>query len=192
MYPTELGARLRAALDPDPRHEPEPGDRLAAVLIPVLGDGTVIFTKRSEELSRHAGEISFPGGIGHDEDAGPADTALRETEEELGLAPSSVEVLGALAPVHTHVSAILIVPFVGLLGERPAFRPNPAEISEVLEYPLAELAEAETEVEWRLDGGVYRGYAYEMPDHTIWGATARILHELLEILRDGAARGLER
>jgi 8-oxo-dGTP pyrophosphatase MutT (NUDIX family) len=187
-----LAARLRAALEPDPRHEPDAGDRLAAVLIPVLEDGTVVFTKRSEELSRHAGEISFPGGLRHDEDAGPADTALRETEEELGVAASDVEVLGALSPVHTHVSAILIVPFVGLLGERPVFRPNPAEIAEVLEYPLGELAGAETEVEWRRDGGVYRGYAYEMADHTIWGATARILHELLEVLRDGATGGKDR
>jgi 8-oxo-dGTP pyrophosphatase MutT (NUDIX family) len=185
MYPNPIGPRLRAALEPDPRHEPDPGDRLAAVLIPVLGDGSVVFTRRSEELSRHAGEISFPGGMRHDEDDGPADTALRETEEELGVVASKVEILGALSPVHTHVSAILIVPFVGLLGERPDFRPNPAEIAEVLEYPLAELAGAESEVEWQLDGGVYRGYAYEMPDHTIWGATARILHELLDILRDG-------
>jgi 8-oxo-dGTP pyrophosphatase MutT (NUDIX family) len=184
MYPTDLEPRLRAALDPDPRHEPDPGDRLAAVLIPVLADGSVVFTRRSEELSRHAGEISFPGGMRHDEDGGPVETALRETEEELGVAASSVDVLGSLSPVHTHVSAILIVPIVGLLGERPPFRPNPAEIAEVLEYPLADLARAETEVEWQLDGGVYRGYAYEMPDHTIWGATARILHELLETLRD--------
>jgi 8-oxo-dGTP pyrophosphatase MutT (NUDIX family) len=109
-------------------------------------------------------------------------TALRETEEELGIAPDEVDVLGALPPVHTFVSAILIVPIVGILEREPAFRPNPGEIAEVLAYPLDALVAAETEVEWRRDGNVYRGYAYEMGAHTIWGATAKILRSLLEIV----------
>jgi 8-oxo-dGTP pyrophosphatase MutT (NUDIX family) len=184
MYSTDLRARLRDALDPNGLHEPPPGDRLAAVLVPLLGGDSVVFTRRSEGLSRHAGEISFPGGIRSEADDGPAATALRETEEELGLAPSAVEVLGALPPVHTFVSGILIVPFVGLLEGRPAFAPNAGEIAEVLEDRLDDLAAAETEVEWSLDGGVYRGFAYEMETHTIWGASARILHSLLEIIGD--------
>ena len=110
------------------------------------------------------------------------DTAVRETEEELGLAPASVDVLGALPPVHTFVSGILVVPFVGMLSARPAFTPNTDEIAEVLEYPLARLAEAESEVELPQGDHVYQGYAYEMEDHTIWGATARILHSLFEAL----------
>lgn len=182
MYPTDLSARLGDALDPDPRHAPAPGDRLAAVLVPILDDATVVFTKRTEDLPRHPGEISFPGGIRHGEDAATVDTALRETEEELGVDPAAVDVLGALPPVHTFVSGILIVPFVGMLAGRPVFRPNIGEIAEVLAYPLSALVTAETEVEWRRDGDVYRGYSYEMGDHTIWGATARILHSLLEIV----------
>jgi 8-oxo-dGTP pyrophosphatase MutT (NUDIX family) len=185
MYPTDLSERLGAVLDPDPRHVPAPGDRLAGVLVPVVGGGSLVFTKRSEALPRHAGEISFPGGIRHDEDATIADTALRETEEELGIAPREVALLGALPPVHTFVSGILIVPFVGLLRSRPAFRPNEGEIAEVLEYPIEALADAETDVEWRRGDHVYRGYAYEMGSHTIWGATARILHSLLEIVGHG-------
>jgi 8-oxo-dGTP pyrophosphatase MutT (NUDIX family) len=189
MYPTDLHERLGAALEPDPAHRPAPGDRLAGVLVPVVGGGSLVLTKRSDALSRHAGEISFPGGIRHDEDATAADTALRETEEELGIAPREVEILGALPPVHTFVSGILIVPFVGLLAGRPAFRPNPGEIAEVLEYPLEALAGAEHEVEWSRADVVYRGYAYEMGDHTIWGATARIVHSFLEIIgRDGDDR----
>jgi len=92
-------------------------------------------------------------------------------------------VLGALAPVHTFVSSILIVPFVGLVSGEPAFAPSEAEIAEVLAYALDELTAAETTVEWPKDGHVYRGFAYPMRDgNTVWGATAGILHQLLERL----------
>jgi 8-oxo-dGTP pyrophosphatase MutT (NUDIX family) len=186
MYSTDLRIRLEGALELEPSHEPRPGDRLAAVLVPILDSGSVLFTKRTDDLSRHPGEISFPGGIRQEEDAAAVDTALRETQEELGIDPGAVEVLGALPPVHTFVSSILIVPFVGFLGEPPILRPNPGEIAEVLVFPLDALVAAEKKVEWELTAGVYRGHAYEMGDHTIWGATANILHGLLEIL------GLER
>jgi predicted CoA-binding protein/8-oxo-dGTP pyrophosphatase MutT (NUDIX family) len=185
MSSTALRATLGTALDTDPRHEPAPGDRLASVLVPIVDGGSVVFTRRTDELPRHPGEISFPGGIRHDDDHSALATALREAEEELGIAPAEVEVLGALPPVHTFVSRILIVPFVGVLAPEASFRPNPGEIAEVLTYSLDDLVAAETEVEWRRDGGVYRGYAYEMGDHTIWGATAKILRSLLEIV-DGA------
>jgi 8-oxo-dGTP pyrophosphatase MutT (NUDIX family) len=160
---------------------------LAAVLLPLLGGDRLVLTRRTEHLSRHPGEISFPGGLAHDEDADLTATALRETEEELGLAPAEVEVLGALAPVHTFVSAILIVPFVGVVSSEPAFAPSEAEIAEVLSYPLDELTAAETTVEWPRDGHVYRGFAYPMRDgNTIWGATAKILGELIGLLRSGS------
>jgi 8-oxo-dGTP pyrophosphatase MutT (NUDIX family) len=185
MYSTDLRIRLDGALDLEPSLLPPPGDRLAAVLVPILDPGSVLFTKRTEDLSRHPGEISFPGGIRHEEDVAAVDTALRETQEELGIDPGAVEVLGALPPVHTFVSGILIVPFVGLLGDPPTLRPNPGEIAEVLTFPLDALAAAEKEVVWELTVGVYRGHAYEMGDHTIWGATARILHSLLEVVGAG-------
>jgi 8-oxo-dGTP pyrophosphatase MutT (NUDIX family) len=186
MYSTDLRIRLNGALDLDPSHAPPPGDRLAAVLVPILDSGSVLFTKRTEDLSRHPGEISFPGGIRQEEDVAAVDTALRETQEELGIAPDAVEVLGALPAVHTFVSGILIVPFVGLLSDPPSMQPNPGEIAEVLTFPLDLLAAAEEDVEWELTVGVYRGHAYEMGNHTIWGATARILHSLLELV--GAER----
>jgi 8-oxo-dGTP pyrophosphatase MutT (NUDIX family) len=186
MYRTDLRERLTRALDLDPRHEAAAGDRLASVLVPIVDGTNLLFTKRTEHLPRHPGEISFPGGIRHDGEA-IATTALRETEEELGIAPSNVELLGALPPLHTFVSSILIVPFVGVLEPRPELRPNPGEIAEVLEYRLDALVEAETTVEWRRDRGVYRGYAYEMGEHTIWGATAMILHAFLELAGKGTA-----
>jgi 8-oxo-dGTP pyrophosphatase MutT (NUDIX family) len=180
-----LRSRLAAALEPDPTTEPGSGDRLAGVLVPIV-DGPepwVVFTRRAEDLPRHPGEISFPGGLRHAGDRSPRATALRETEEELGLAQREIEVLGALPPVHTFVSGILIVPFVGMLPPGPSFAPNADEIAEVLQYPLAMLEESERLVEYPRGDHVYRGYAYEMADNTIWGATARILHDLIEIVR---------
>ena len=183
MYRSDVRARLEGSLDPRPAPMAGPGDRLAAVLLPLVEDDRLVLTRRTEHLSRHPGEISFPGGLAHDEDADLAATALRETQEELGLPSDEVEVLGALAPVHTFVSAILIVPFVGVVAGTPAFEPNEAEIAEVLAYPLDELSAAETTVEWPQDGHVYRGFAFPMRDgNTIWGATAAILHQLIERL----------
>lgn len=188
MGPNDFRVCLAAALDPDPAPKPAPGDRLAGVLVPVVEgqDRSIVFTLRTERLSRHAGQISFPGGLQHEGDGSLAATALRETEEEIGLSPTAVEILGALAPVHTFVSGVLIVPFVGVLAVRPAFVPNASEVAEVLEYPLARLAEAETEVEFPRDGRLYHGFAYEMDGNTIWGATAAILHELIALVRDMA------
>jgi 8-oxo-dGTP pyrophosphatase MutT (NUDIX family) len=187
MHPSDLRAHLPPLLDPLPSPQPEPGDRLAAVLLPVVGSEELVFTRRTEHLPRHAGEISFPGGLAHEDDADLAATALRETHEELGLGPERVELLGALPPVHTFVSAILVVPFVGMLEGEPVFTPDEGEIAEVLRYPIAELDAAETTVEWPRDGHVYRGFAYPMADgNTIWGATAKILSELLDVLREEA------
>ena len=175
---------LRAALDPAPRPAPGPGDRLGAVLLPIV-DGPeprVIFTRRTEHLPRHAGEISFPGGLADPEDADLLATALRESEEELGLPPELVEVPGALPAVHTTVSGILVVPFVGILERRPDLVVSEGEIAEVLEFPLAELAARRTDVTWPVGEHVYRGQAFEMPGATIWGLTARVLDELLDVL----------
>ena len=183
MYRSDVRTRLEGGLDPRPSPTAGPGTRLAAVLLPLVDDDRLVLTRRTEHLSRHPGEISFPGGLAHEEDADLAATALRETQEELGLPPEDVEVLGALVPVHTFVSAILIVPFVGVVLGAPAFAPNEAEIAQVLTYPLDELTAAETTVEWPRDGHVYRGFAYPMRDgNTVWGATAAILHQLIERL----------
>lgn len=184
MDARELRRRLAARLDLEPAPRPAPGDRLAGVLLPIVEgpEPTVVFTRRTDHLPRHAGEISFPGGIRHDDDLSLRETALRETREELGVPSSAFEVLGGLPPVHTFVSGILIVPFVGMAVARPAFTPDAGEIAEVLEYPLARLVAAEAEIEFPRDGHVYRGFAYEMEGNTIWGATARILHELIELL----------
>lgn len=185
MERSELRERLRGSLDQAPDPALPPDARLAAVLLPLIEgpEPSLVFTRRTEHLPRHAGEISFPGGLLHDDDAGLREAALRETEEEIGIDPAAVDVLGALTPVHTFVSAIVIVPFVGMLSARPALVPDAGEIAEVLEFPVARLAEAESWVEWPVGDHVYRGFAYELEGSTIWGATGRILHDLIEIIR---------
>ncbi len=169
-----------AALKADPPLD----TALAGVLVPVLlagGDPRLVFTRRTDTLSRHAGEISFPGGLA---DAGEdlPKAALREAEEELGLDPSDVELLGALPSVHTNASAILIVPFVGLLHRDPLFKPNAAEIADVLEFPLAELIDVGTEQEWEWEGRRFQTYVYALGDNVIWGATARVLRSFIQIV----------
>jgi 8-oxo-dGTP pyrophosphatase MutT (NUDIX family) len=182
----DLAERLRAALDPSPSPAPGPGDRLAAVLVPLMADPEpgLIFTRRAAALSRHAGEIAFPGGLLDADDVGLAEAALREAEEEIGLARDLPEVLGALPPVHTTVSGILVVPFVGVLRDRPELHVRDAEIAEAFEVPVARLLELETVRTWeRPDGGRWTGWVYEVEGRTIWGATGRMVHALLEIWR---------
>ena len=185
MLHTDVLASLGSALEGAPTPSPGPNDRLAAVLAPLVlePEPALIFTVRAAALSRHAGEISFPGGL-QDPGESLAETALREAHEEIGLEPSAVTLLGALPAVHTFVSAILVVPFVGTVQRVPRFVVNDAEIDEVLVFGLDELAAVERPISYdRPDGGVWRGFAYELEGHTVWGATGSMLHTLLETMR---------
>jgi 8-oxo-dGTP pyrophosphatase MutT (NUDIX family) len=181
----DLAAALVPHLDPDPQPDAAPGDRLAAVLALLIGDEpTVLFTERAAALSRHAGEVSFPGGLAEPDDEGLRDTALRETREELGIDPATIDVLGALPPIHTFVSGILVTPFVGVLSTLPSLTVSQAEIARVLEVPLRALDAAEEERELQeASGSTWRGWWYPMPDATIWGATGFMVHELLALVR---------
>ncbi len=186
---TPLRTALRAALEQDPSPSLAPPDRLAAVLAPLVEEpvASLVFTVRSSDLSRHAGEISFPGGL---QDPGEtlSQTALRESFEEIGLDPGTTDVLGALPPVHTTVSGILVVPFVGMLESMPAFVVSEKEIEEVLTFTVGRLAEVERPVEVaREPGRVWRGFAYELDGHVIWGATGVMLHALLQLIRKEAS-----
>jgi 8-oxo-dGTP pyrophosphatase MutT (NUDIX family) len=181
---SDLRARLKPLLEASPRAVAAPGSAPAAVLIPVLvsaEEPRLVLTRRSDSLSRHAGEISFPGGL-LDPGEDPATTALRETEEELGLAREDVEMLGAFEPVHTHVTGVLIIPFVGLLWRDPRFTPNAAEIAEVLEFPLADLVARAEIREFEHEGRRFQTNLFDMDGHVIWGATGRILQTFLDLL----------
>jgi 8-oxo-dGTP pyrophosphatase MutT (NUDIX family) len=185
LHTPSLEEALRSALDPAPAHAPPPGDRLAAVLAPVVEspDLSLIFTVRSDALSRHPGEVSFPGGL-VDEGESLADAARREAFEEIGLDLSLPRLVGALPAVHTYVSAILVVPFVGLLGSPPDLFAAEAEIKEIIRVDLARLATTEEPMELpRADGTRWKGWAYPVDDHMIWGATGLMVHSFLEVLR---------
>jgi len=183
----EIRERLSGALDARDEFPSQTPDRLAAVLVPLVTDGEtrVILTKRTETLSRHAGEVSFPGGLA-DPGEGPRTTALRETQEELGLAAGAVEVLGTLGAVHTRVLGTLIVPVVGLLAEEPVLHPNAAEIDRVLTLPLAGLAGIGRETMFTWEGETFPTYVFDTPGDVVWGATARILRGLLDTLESPA------
>ena len=116
-----------------------------------------------------------------------ADAARREAFEEIGLDRAAAEIMGSLPPVHTYVSAILVVPFVGLLRDEPDLLPAEAEIQEIVRVPLPQLARVERTMELsRPGGGTWQGWAYPVNGHTIWGATGVMLHSFLEVLREGA------
>lgn len=188
---TDIVARLAPTLERDPRPVAAAGDRLAAVLAPIVLDPgaapaspQIIFTERRANLSRHAGEVSFPGGLPDPSDPNLAATALRETHEELGISPESVEIVGALEPVHTHVSSILVVPFVGVLREMPSLEPSAEEIEAVFTFEVAELLDREEAQEWDRGGERFITHVWEMQGATIWGATGRMLHTFLRRIRE--------
>jgi 8-oxo-dGTP pyrophosphatase MutT (NUDIX family) len=160
----------------------------AAVLVPIYGwpdEPGLVFTERRQDLRRHAGEISFPGGRRDHPDESLLGTALREAEEEIGLAPDRVEVAGALPPIGTFVTSYKVHPFVGLIGdELDSFEPNPTEVETVLAFTVEQLRESFAMRRLIRRGVPIRTPTYLVGDHLIWGATARILGELLQRIGD--------
>lgn len=163
----------------------------ASVLIPVINRGhgsTVLFTQRTAHLYDHAGQISFPGGRAEEDDPDPAFTALREAEEEVGLARSHVEVLGRI-PEYRTGTGFLVTPVVGWVETPVTFTPDPFEVAEVFEVPLRFLMDAANH---RVETAFFRGrmrtyYALSFEGRYIWGATAGMLVSLYRVL--AGARG---
>ena len=156
----------------------------AAVLVPMHGwpdNPGLVFTERRSDLNRHAGEISFPGGR-RDEGEQLIETALREAEEEIGLARDNVDLVGALPPVGTFVTNYKISPFVGLIEEEMRFKPNPTEVESVLIASLDDLAAGYEKRRLVRRGIPIKTDTYLIADKLIWGATARILATLFERL----------
>jgi len=157
----------------------------AAVLVPLFGwpdDPGLIFTERRADLRRHAGEISFPGGRRDEGDADLAATALREAEEEIALDPAAVDMGDALPTVATFATGYRIHPFVGHIPHPRdlSLTPNPTEVETVLAFSLTALREG-----YGMRRLIRRGIpihtpTYEVEGHLIWGATARILADLLD------------
>lgn len=189
--PGAFQAKLRDAMaHPPPREITLDGTRDAAVLIPIVAvpEPTLIFTLRTEHLPSHKGQISFPGGSIDLEDPSPEFAALREAQEEIGLDPNLVTVMGRFDDFPTYVTGYVVSPVVGWIDEEPTLTPNPVEVAEVLHVPLRELAnDIRREAGFTLNDMTYPTEAWVWNDHIIWGVTARVVRVFLERL---AAAGL--
>jgi 8-oxo-dGTP pyrophosphatase MutT (NUDIX family) len=183
LEPVERADSLRDALEGQ-----RPDARKAAVLIALFereGEVTLIFIRRASTLRSHSGEIAFPGGSVDATDSSPVQAALREAQEEIGLHPARVEVLGIMQPVFTVVSNFLITPVVAFLPQGPGeLHLQTSEVADLLLLPLRGLADpviAHTEV-WTRDGLARTVYFYDYRSYRVWGATARMLNALLGLL----------
>ena len=174
-----LACREKACID-------EPGLARAAVLIPLFkkdGEYHVLLTRRTHSVGSHKGQISFPGGR-QDPGEDPLSTALREAEEEMGIQKKDVRILGELDDMCTLSSDFCIAPFVGLIPYPYPFKVNAREIAEVIELPLAALLDEgnfREEVQER-NGRLQHVCFYEHGKHVVWGATARILKQMMDII----------
>jgi 8-oxo-dGTP pyrophosphatase MutT (NUDIX family) len=164
----------------------EPGPVPAAVLLPLFlkdGEFHLLFTKRTPHLTHHSGEISFPGGVRDPGDRDSAATALREAWEEVGILPADVEVLGELDDCHS-IHNYLVTPVVGLFPADYRLTVNDAEIERIIEVPLSHFGKPGVfRVEdWQWQGKRRAMYFYVHGEDEIWGLTARILKQFLDVL----------
>jgi 8-oxo-dGTP pyrophosphatase MutT (NUDIX family) len=173
---------------------PSEGRPMAAVLVPLLriqDEYHVVLTKRTDGVEHHKGEISFPGGARDPEDADLLATALRESHEEIGLQPRHVQVLGRLDDFVT-ISRFHVTPWVGLVDPDASpypWRPHEREVAQILEVPLPHLLDpANLVLDRRVlpDGRLTTTESFQWGEHLVWGATARILRNFLEVALGGA------
>ena len=172
-----------------------PGDhfRPAAVLAPIQErpDGDyLILTLRAKNLSSHSGQVAFPGGSVDPDDDGPVAAALRETQEEIGVDPGHVRILGQLDQVFAGYN-FLVTPFVGLIPYPYEFRPDPRETAVVFSVPVAALLKQDAlTLDYRLSRRSEPIYHYQYDEWDIWGATARMVKQLLELVYGSEPRAV--
>jgi 8-oxo-dGTP pyrophosphatase MutT (NUDIX family) len=186
------GLPVQIQMAPEPRpgtmpvSELDRGCRRAGVLVllyPDAGELCLVLTRRTEQLASHQGQISFPGGaLQAGESARQA--ALREAEEEIGVAAAGLDLLGELSPLYIPASDFCVYPLVAFAASRPSFVPNPDEVAEVIEAPLARLLDPATRCEetWPWRGAPRRVPFYAIGEHKVWGATAMMLCELVTLI----------
>ncbi|GIW07176.1 MAG: coenzyme A pyrophosphatase [Dehalococcoidia bacterium] len=185
--PARLAAALRDrerfVLSDEERSQLRVGAVLA-LLVPQGDDFALVFTRRTEHVATHKGQIALPGGRWEPRDRTLWDTALRETCEEIGVHPASVDCIGALDDVATN-SRFALTPFVGVALERPRYSLQESEVAEVFEAPLADLLNPanQTIARREQDGLVMVSPAFLFGSHVIWGVTGRIVAGFLEIVR---------
>jgi 8-oxo-dGTP pyrophosphatase MutT (NUDIX family) len=159
------------------------GDTKAAVLVPLYVENAelhAVLTRRHSDLRRHPGEISFPGGRSEHGEHDLRITALRETEEEIGLPAAAVEIIGALQPTPTVLTGYAIYPFVGMIEPGHTWTTSAEEVAEVIELPLRTLLAGYGRRRLIRRGVPFRTDTYVVGDHLVWGATARILADLFD------------
>jgi 8-oxo-dGTP pyrophosphatase MutT (NUDIX family) len=184
------GEAAQLKMAPSLRHQPVGSHPLreGSVMVLVYPAGPMLYTvfmKRPAYHGVHGDQVSFPGGVFEKNDPSLIATAIRETEEETGISGSLIRVIGTLTPIHIPVSNIHVLPVVGILENRPVFRPNPDEVSYLIEVSLNELLNPVNQHIKNLliaNNEVIVPY-YQLEGHHIWGATAMILSEFLEIIR---------
>lgn len=174
-------------LDPDfvlPRKESETAHP-SSVLIPLYPDQKnqlhVILTLRTDSI-RHAGQISFPGGR-REGDETPEETALRETEEEIGVVRNQIQIACSITPLYLHRTDNQITPYVGFLDQEPTLTPNPAEVKEAFTVGLQELIDCQNlkKERWDLSQASFNVPFWAIHDVPLWGATAMMMSELIEL-----------
>ncbi len=181
------GQGALAGVPTAPVELPSADPRPAAVLCAIFaedGQAHVVLTRRSPRLRANSGEVAFPGGR-LDPGESPADAARREAHEEVAIDPHSVELIGRLSQLATFANPTAITPFVGVLPERPALRANPAEVARVFTVPLVELwlPGVHHEELWAWPDGMERRIEFfALEGDTVWGATGRMLRELMDRL----------
>ena len=180
---------LLNARSPRPIEEQGSMLRHAAVLIPLFkaeSEYRVLFTKRTDSVEAHKGQISFPGGRIEEEDGSPLETALREADEEIGLSRKDVTVLGQMDDARTVSSNYVVHPFVGLIPYPYDFKTSVQEVKDILEVPFLVFLSGDSSGESYpvvYEGVTYQSLAYRYKGEVIWGATARIMQNLVDLVR---------
>lgn len=186
-YYENVKQRLRQALSRRQKRHIFDADLVpSAVLLPIIykqGQDCILFTKRTQKVTAHKGQISFPGGVYQESDGTLLATALRECAEEIGLSADEVEILGELDDTLTNASGYIISPFVALIAGPYQFRINTEEIEEIIEVPISVLLDKNSRHEETrtINGKAAASYSYHYQGRVIWGATAAILSQFLDI-----------
>lgn len=180
------GRRLKTLPDENNRVKQS---SVLVLLFPDDGHLNICLTRRPATMKNHPGQISFPGGKVEKEDLSAENTALREGREEVGINPAELEILGKLSELYVEVSCFSIQPFIAWADKRPDFRADPHEVEELIFFPVDEFVRNEIiqETEMETITGMLTVRYYPFDGKIIWGATAMILAELIEILKSGEA-----
>jgi 8-oxo-dGTP pyrophosphatase MutT (NUDIX family) len=192
QIPPQTVGRDEFADFPDMRAPDQTAPIAAAVLIPVIArsEPTLLFTQRTAHLTRHSGQISFPGGRSEPADLSPVETALRETREETGIDPALVSIAGFL-PRYRTGTGFDISPVVGVVAPGFVLTPDPREVAEIFEVKLSFFLDPANAQEMHRDlgGRPRRVYVFEPDGRTIWGITAALLFDFAGRLNAGHAKG---